>query len=163
MPMSLAENLSIANVRRYWRRAWLSKSAERSDAREDVAQLHIRAPGLSASMYQLSGGNQQKAILARWFRRDTRVLLLDEPTVGVDISSRAEIYRVIRAAADGGTSVILVSSDYEELAGVCDRVVVMADGRIVGEGRPPAIDRHWIAEKAHKANAQPQPVPEGAL
>lgn len=158
--LSLSENLSSASIGSYWRKGWLSAAAERRDASADIESLSIRAGGPATPIYQLSGGNQQKALLGRWLRRDTRILLLDEFTSGIDVSSRAQIYRVVRDLANDGVSVVLVSSDYEELAGVCDRVLVMANGKIVAEGRPPAIDRHWIAEQAHMT-AAPKPATGG--
>jgi len=94
----------------------------------------------------LSGGNQQKTIVARWLRRRPKILLLDEPTQGVDVEARAEIYRLIREAVASGTSVIVVTADLEELARVSDRVVVLADGRITGEIRGPDIDPSQLTE-----------------
>lgn len=151
--LSLSENLSVASLKRYRMFGWLNKSAEKRDARADMEKLFVRAGGPGTPMYQLSGGNQQKVVLGRWLRRRSRILLLDEFTSGIDVSSRAQIYRVSRELVAGGASILLVSSDYEELAGVCDRILVMADGQIVAEGRPPEVDRHWIAEQAHQANA----------
>ena len=80
-------------------------------------------------MTELSGGNQQKVVLARWLLRDCRVLLLDEPTRGVDVGAKAEIYRLVHALAGGGLAVVMVSSELAELAGLCDRILVVADGR----------------------------------
>ncbi|WP_214404293.1 sugar ABC transporter ATP-binding protein [Pseudonocardia lacus] len=131
--MSLRENLSAGQVRRYWRGLRHRHGAEAADARGSIAEYGIRASGDQQPFSTLSGGNQQKAVLARWLRRTPRVLLLDEPTQGVDVSARAEIYAVVRAAVERGTSVIVVTSDFEELARVCDRVVVLAGGRIVAE------------------------------
>ncbi len=99
-------------------------------------------------MSTLSGGNQQKVILARWLRREPRILLLDEPTQGVDVNARAEIYAIVRNAVSAGCSVLLVTSDFEELARVSDRVIILAQGRIPAEVRPPAIDPTRLTELA---------------
>ena len=107
--------------------------AERRVAAERVADLRVKTAGLEAGPASLSGGNQQKLLIARWVGPDTRVLLLDEPTRGVDVGAKAEIYRLIRAAADRGVGVILVSSEMPELLALSDRIAVMAGGRIVGE------------------------------
>lgn len=127
---------------------WLSLRREREAARKDVGAFAVRVASVLAPFRSMSGGNQQKVVLARWLRVDRHVLLLDEPTQGVDVGARADIYRVIRAAADEGLGVVVVSSDFEELAGLADRVVVMADGRIVDEAVRGAATRDWIAHRA---------------
>ncbi|HEY6800604.1 MAG TPA: ATP-binding cassette domain-containing protein, partial [Agromyces sp.] len=90
----------------------------------------VQPPRLDRRMEKFSGGNQQKAVLARWLRTDPRVLLLDDPTQGVDVGAKAAIYREIRAAADGGMAVLVASSDSEELVHVCDRVLVFRSGAV---------------------------------
>lgn len=96
-------------------------------------RLRIKAPSVATKVGELSGGNQQKVVIGKWLAGDTRVLLLDEPTRGVDVGARAEIYAIIRELAAGGTAILMVSSEAEELAQVCDRVLVMVEGRVVGE------------------------------
>ena len=93
-------------------------------------------------MGTLSGGNQQKVVVGRWLAERPNILLLDEPTQGVDVGARADIYEFVRDAVDEGTSVILVTSDFEELARVSDRVIGLVDGRITGELRAPHITAH---------------------
>jgi ribose transport system ATP-binding protein len=102
---------------------------------------------VTAPLAMLSGGNQQKTIVARWLQRTPKVLLLDEPTQGVDVGARADIYAQIRGAARDGAAAILVSSDFDELLLLADRIVVLADGRIAGSAPTNAIDRHWLAER----------------
>jgi ribose transport system ATP-binding protein len=99
-------------------------------------------------MGTLSGGNQQKVVLARWLSRHPTLLLLDEPTQGVDVNARAEIYQLIRQAVDEGCSVLLVTSDFEELAGLADRVVVLVNGRITAELSAPDIEAARLTELA---------------
>jgi ribose transport system ATP-binding protein len=101
-------------------------------------------------MASLSGGNQQKVVLGRWLRRQPEVLLLEEPTQGVDVGARAEIYELLRNAALEGTAVVLVSIDFEEVAGLCDRVLVVNEGRVIAELRKPDIDRETLTELAFK-------------
>ena len=141
--------MSAADPARYWRGGRFRHRREREDARADVEALDIRAPSLAAPLLQLSGGNQQKVVLDRWLRRRTRVLLLDEPTQGVDIASRAEIYQQVRRAVADGAAAILVSSDFEELAHVSDRVLVLAGGRVVAE-REGDVTRDWVTRQAYE-------------
>ena len=144
--MSLRENLSAAEVSKYWRGGLLRERAEAADARQSIKDFSIKAISDRQPFATLSGGNQQKAIVARWLRRRPKLLLLDEPTQGVDVEARAEIYRLTREAIASGTSVIVVTADLEELARVSDRVVVLADGRITGEVRGPDIDPSQLTE-----------------
>lgn len=151
MTLGVTENLSAATLKNVARFGCLRRVREKAAARRDVASLQIRTASVDTPLQSLSGGNQQKAILARWLRLDTKVLLLDEPTQGVDVGARADIYELIRAAAAEGVGVIVASSDFDELVGISNRVLVMADGRVVAEGRPPAVDADWIAHHTHTA------------
>ena len=147
--MSLRENLSAADMARYSTGWGLRLRQERRDAVQDVRRFSIRAPSVSTPLSLLSGGNQQKVLLARWLRRRARVLLLDEPSRGVDVAARADIYQAIRASMAEGACAIVVSSDFEELARVSDRVLVLARGRFVAEAAQPHLDRHWLEEHVH--------------
>jgi ribose transport system ATP-binding protein len=131
--MTIAENLSAAIVPTYWRRGRLRTGRERQDARRSMEQFSIAAAAPEQLLRTLSGGNQQKVLLARWLRRGPQLLLLDEPTRGVDVATRREIAAAIRAAAAGGAGVLLASDDYEELCALASRVVVLVDGRSAGE------------------------------
>ena len=131
--MSIDENLSIAVLADYWRAGRFRWSSVRSDSWDLVDEFGVKAGDVSDPLTSLSGGNQQKVILARWIRRDPRLLLLDEPTQGVDVGARADIYAIVRAAADRGAAVVVVASDLEELSLVADRVVVLRHGRLTTE------------------------------
>jgi ribose transport system ATP-binding protein len=115
------------------RRGRLRHGAARRDAGDWVERLDVQPPLLDRRMEKFSGGNQQKAVLARWLRTDPCVLLLDEPTQGVDVGAKASIYRQIRNAAEAGTAVLVASSDSEELVHVCDRVLVFRSGSVAVE------------------------------
>jgi len=128
---SVEENLTLATLQRFTRRGLLDPRARAAACRASVAELGIRAPGLDTPVEKLSGGNQQKVALGRWLMVEPRVLLLDEPTRGIDVGARAEIYRLIAAAVARGLGVILVSSDLPELLWLSHRVLVMSRGRIV--------------------------------
>ena len=148
--MSVRENLSAPEIARYWRNLVMQVGRERRDARETMKRFTIRAASESQPLASLSGGNQQKVVLGRWLRREPTVLLLEEPTQGVDVGARADIYELIRAAAAHGTAVVLVSVDFEEIAGLCDRALVVNTGRIVAELRKPDIDHETLTELAFK-------------
>jgi len=147
--MSVRENLSAAGVHRYWRGLRLRHREEQRDAHASLRDFLIRAASDTAPISTLSGGNQQKVILARWLRRRPRLLLLDEPTQGVDVGARAELWSLVRRAAAEGTAVLVVSSDFDELARVCDRVAVLRQGRVVAELRPPLLDGKRLTELAY--------------
>src|SRR5262249_48881197 len=136
----------------------LRHDAERSDARGLIERFLIRASSTEQTQSTLSGGNQQKAVLARCLKDGPKLLLLDEPTQGVDVHARIEIHRLLREAAQGETSIVVVSSDFEELAALCDRVVAMVHGRIAGEVRPP-LDSHRLTELAHFSSEPPETHP----
>jgi ABC-type sugar transport system ATPase subunit len=146
--LSVRENLSAANVGRYWKGMKLRHSREQSDAKALIDEYGVRTSGDRQVFSTLSGGNQQKVIIARWLRDKPRVLLLDEPTHGVDIGARTQIYKLIDEAAEAGTSIILVSSDNEELALLCDRVLIMREGRVTHELHGPGIDPDRVGELA---------------
>ena len=129
--LSLAENLSFAAQSRYWRKGWLRRRSELRDSVTLIEDFGIKCESPTSPMSDLSGGNQQKVILARWMRREPTLLLLDEPTHGVDVGARHDIYALVRRAAGEGTCVLVVSSDAEELEILCDRIVVLRDGRTV--------------------------------
>src|SRR5262249_47018484 len=113
---------------------------ERSAGKELIARYRIRPPSLDHSLESLSGGNQQKVIIARVIRSAPKVMLLDEPTQGVDVGSRAHIHRYLREAAADGTAVVVVISDLDELSNLCNRIVVIRDGVTRGELSGEEID-----------------------
>jgi ribose transport system ATP-binding protein len=130
---SLADNVVASSIHRYWRALRLRNRAIDHDARDIIGKYFIRASSEKQIMGTLSGGNQQKVILARWLTRRPRILLLDEPTQGVDVNARAEIYSLISKAVGEGCSVLLVTSDFEELSRVADRAIVLSGGRVTAE------------------------------
>jgi ribose transport system ATP-binding protein len=132
LQMSVAENTTLPSVRRIARWGVLDRAAERLLAEQQAARLRTKAPTVLHKVIGLSGGNQQKVVLAKWLALNPRILILDEPTRGIDVAAKAEIYREIAGLAERGITILLVSSELEEVIGLCDRVVVMHEGRIVG-------------------------------
>jgi ribose transport system ATP-binding protein len=131
--LSVAHNLTLANVRALVKKWKLDKRRELKAAREAIERLRIRPADPDKTIARMSGGNQQKVLLGRWLFAESNVFLLDEPTRGVDVGARAEIYRAINELVEGGASVVMVSSDLPELLGMADRILVMRRGRLVAE------------------------------
>jgi ribose transport system ATP-binding protein len=129
---SCTKNVSIADLGRF-AHPLLNVRAERAKAREMMRSLNTVPDDPDRIVRLLSGGNQQKVVLARWLLRECRVLLLDEPTRGVDVATKAEIYRIITGLAKDGLGVLVVSSELQELAGICTRVLIMREGELVAE------------------------------
>jgi ABC-type sugar transport system ATPase subunit len=147
--MSVRENVSVAVLRRYFS-GWMRGRAERTDAIDLVRRFGVKAPSTEVPLAALSGGNQQKLVLARWLRREPRLLLLDEPTQGVDAAARTEIHAVIREAAARGCAVLVASSDFPELAQLCHRVDVLRGGRVALEVTGPDLTANHLTELAQK-------------
>ncbi|WP_155057473.1 sugar ABC transporter ATP-binding protein [Streptomyces blattellae] len=143
---SVTRNVSVSSMSRFSRGGWMDRGAELTAARAATRELSLRPDNPSAPVRTLSGGNQQKAVLARWLLRGCRVLLLDEPTRGVDVGARAELYAVIRRLADEGLGVLLVSSEVPEVLGLADRVLVLREGRVVHEAPARELDEHRVLD-----------------
>ncbi|MFJ7199434.1 MULTISPECIES: sugar ABC transporter ATP-binding protein [unclassified Streptomyces] len=143
---SVTRNVSVSSMSRFSRAGWIDRAAERRAAREATRELSLRPDNPDTPVRTLSGGNQQKAVLARWLLRGCRVLLLDEPTRGVDVGARAELYAVIRRLADEGLAVLLVSSEVPEVLGLADRVLVLREGRVVHTADARELDEHRVLD-----------------
>ncbi|WP_165961022.1 sugar ABC transporter ATP-binding protein [Actinocrispum wychmicini] len=133
MDMTVAENVTLASLGRYASFGFTERGRELSDSRAKLEDLDLRPADPRRGIRTLSGGNQQKAVVARWLVHGCRVLLLDEPTRGVDVGARAELYRLIRELAADGVALVLVSSEMPEVLGLADRVLVLRDGRVIHE------------------------------
>jgi ribose transport system ATP-binding protein len=148
--MRVRENVTLPAVASYARAGLIRRAAEAAAVREVTTSLAVKAPSIEVPVATLSGGNQQKVVLAKWLARRPRVLVFDEPTQGVDVGAKAEIHRLIRDLADAGTAVVMISSDMEEIVAESDRVAVMRGGRVTGilpraECTPEAIMRLALA------------------
>jgi ribose transport system ATP-binding protein len=133
LPMSITDNLSIASLHAVSTGPFIDRAKESAAVRRSIASLQIKigAPGDAVST--LSGGNQQKVVLAKWLMTEPRIILLNDPTRGIDVGTKQELYRLMRELADQGAAILFYSTDYDELIGCCDRVAIMYDGRIVRE------------------------------
>ncbi|MGA9596735.1 MAG: ATP-binding cassette domain-containing protein [Acidimicrobiia bacterium] len=133
MSLSVRENAAVSALRRFRRGLFVRRSIEASTVSSELASLDVRTPSLEAAVTSLSGGNQQKVVMSRALLSKPVMLIADEPTQGVDVGARAEIYRILREVAESGIPVVVASSDAYELEGLCDRVLVMSRGHVVVE------------------------------
>ncbi|HUO01527.1 MAG TPA: sugar ABC transporter ATP-binding protein [Rhizomicrobium sp.] len=143
VPMSVRENVTLPGLSRYARMGLVRRRAECDEASRYVDLLSIKTPSVDTRVMNLSGGTQQKVVLAKWLALKPKVLIVDEPTRGIDVGSRAEIYRLLRDLADQGVAIVVISSDLEEVLGVSDRIAVMRDGALAG-----ILDREQFSEEA---------------
>ncbi|HET8927839.1 MAG TPA: sugar ABC transporter ATP-binding protein [Microbacterium sp.] len=140
LDQTVTENLALATLSENWRGGFMPRGRERATARGLIAEYGVKVAGPEALYSSMSGGNQQKVVFARWMQRKPRLLLLDEPTQGVDVMSRADIYDSIRRIAAEGTAVIVASSDLAEIHALCDRTLVLSHGRISDEVAAGTLD-----------------------
>ena len=131
--LSVKFNISLAYLSRITKYGVVNKRLETADAQGMADKLSIKTAGLGVALSKLSGGNQQKVIIAKWLLTDPTVLILDEPTRGIDVGAKAEIYKLIGQLVGQGKAVVVVSSELPELMGICDRIIVIREGRIAGE------------------------------
>ncbi len=139
-------NISVSSMKDFQRFGFIQRARERAKAQELSESLDVRPRNVTRHVRTMSGGNQQKVVLARWLLRGCRVLLLDEPTRGVDVGARAEIYRLVRDLADSGVAVVVVSSEVEEVLGLADRVLVVREGRVVHQASADDIDESRVLD-----------------
>ncbi len=131
--LSVLANMTLASLSRFAKGPWLTPAAETAGASPTAAELHIKTPGLRVDIGALSGGNQQKVVLAKCLLTQPRVLLLDEPTRGVDVGAKREIHSIVRRLAASGLGIVLVSSELEEVRATADRILVMSRGAVTAE------------------------------
>lgn len=149
LDMPVRANLTLARLRECARVGWLRPALEDDAAQRAVRQLDIRLSSIEQPPRQLSGGNQQKVVLGKWLLREPKVLILDEPTRGVDVGAKAEIHALLHRMADAGMALLVVSSDLPELTHLCDRIIVLSRGRLVGELQRDAFDKRAILDLAY--------------
>ena len=138
--MSVQENVTIANLPSYLSLGFIRRGKEKADARRQVEALSIRATGIGQAVQTLSGGNQQKVLIARWLLRQPDVFVISEPTRGIDVGAKAEIYRIMREVTAAGKAILMISSELPEVIGMSDRIMVMRAGRVEG-----IVDQHGAA------------------
>ena len=132
-PLSVAENLALASLGRYTSAGFVNRKEQRSRAQKMIEELQIRTPSPEQEIRYLSGGNQQKVVIGKWLLADSKVLIMDEPTRGIDVGAKVEIYELMNELTEEGAGILMISSDLPEVLGMSDRILVMAGGRITGE------------------------------
>lgn len=140
---NVRENISLPNLENYCTAKIINSKKETAAAVQAVKSFNIKTPSPEMRAANLSGGNQQKVVLGRWLACDPKVLIFDEPTRGIDVGAKAEIYSLIQRLANEGVSVIVISSEMEEVLGISDRIAVMHEGRITG-----VLERPQFTEEA---------------
>jgi len=130
LPMSVRENLSFAALPRVSRGGVIDSAREQGLVGEMIDLLDINTAGTDAAAGSLSGGNQQKVVIAKWLMAEPRIILLNDPTRGIDVGTKQEIYRLLRRLADQGAAIVFYTTDYDELIGCCDRALVLYDGAV---------------------------------
>lgn len=151
LALSAAENLTLPSLRSFWANGWLSKRRESAEVSDWFARLQVRpSHGMRLPLSSFSGGNQQKVLFGKWLRLGPKVLLLDEPTQGVDVGAKAELHRQILNARAFGAVIVISSTDVEELATLCDRVLVLRDGVVAGELRGDDVTEQEINRSSHQ-------------
>jgi ribose transport system ATP-binding protein len=129
----VAENLGLASLKRNTHVGLVNRREQRKQARKMIEDLNIRTPGPEQEIRFLSGGNQQKTVIGKWLLADSKVLIMDEPTRGIDVGAKVEIYELMNELTQNGAGILMISSDLPEVLGMSDRILVMSGGRITGE------------------------------
>ena len=141
LELPIRENVTLASLLDHARMWLVNGTAERKIAKDQARRLSIKAPSVDIEAVTLSGGNQQKVVLGKWLSMQPRVMFFDEPTRGIDVGAKSEIYALMRSLADRGVAIVMISSDMEEVIGVSDRVAVMHEGTVSG-----VLERDQLSE-----------------
>ena len=126
-------NTTVANLKKFVRRVLIDVNGQKEAASEVVRQLGIKTPGLNTMTLQLSGGNQQKVVIGKWLNTDADIFIFDEPTRGIDVGAKVEVYNIINELIAKGAAVIMISSELPEILGMSDRIIVLSEGRLTAE------------------------------
>jgi len=149
----LEANITASTLPEFTRFGLIDRARERDVAKAEIANYRIVCRGPETPVAFMSGGNQQKVIVARWARTSRRVLILDEPTRGVDVGAKLEIYRIMHDLAERGIAILMISSELSEIVGMSDRVVVMREGTVAGELEAGEITEEAVVELATRRRA----------
>jgi ABC-type sugar transport system ATPase subunit len=150
LELSIRKNITISNLNKLLSGIFINKKKEALSSLKFFNQLKIKAPSIETKVEALSGGNRQKVVLARWLFSDSKVLIFDEPTAGIDIGIKYEIYNLINKLVEEGIGIIIISSDLPELIGISDRIAVMCDGKLTGILNKPEFNQEKILKLATK-------------
>jgi ribose transport system ATP-binding protein len=157
MGLPLRANITVTDLPKVSRFGWIRRAREDSTARKYTEALSVTCSSLEQAVNHLSGGNQQKVVLAKWLYRDCDVMIIDEPTRGIDVGAKFEIYQLLADLASQGKAIILVSSELDELMTLCDRIGVMSDGRLVKTMKTSEWSKETLLKAAYEEYLEPQP------
>ena len=164
LPMSVRDNLSFASIENFSRFGIVDRKAEDAAIDDMIKLLNIRTDGLEVPVASLSGGNQQKVVIAKWLMTKPRIILLNDPTRGIDVGTKQELYVLLRRLAEAGAAILFYSTDYDELIGCCDRVLVFYNGVIARTLEGAELnERNLIASALNLPSTPksgPKPMPE---
>jgi rhamnose transport system ATP-binding protein len=161
LPMNITQNVTLPILQEFANLGWLNQDAEAQKAQEFAGQLDVRAAGLWQRARELSGGNQQKVVLAKWLAARPRILILDEPTRGIDVGTKAAVHELMSILASQGMAILMISSELPEILGMSDRILVMCEGRVTGHlTRAEATQEKIMAAATARTLASPR-VPPG--
>ncbi len=149
LPMSVRENLSFASIEGFSRFGIIDRKAEAAAIDDMIKLLNIRVGDIDGPVASLSGGNQQKVVIAKWLMTKPRIILLNDPTRGIDVGTKQELYELLRRLAEGGAAILFYSTDYDELIGCCDRVLVFYNGAITRTLEGASLTEHNLIASAH--------------
>lgn len=154
MDLSIRENISVSSLDKMKRTLFIDRQKEISETQREFDQLKIKAPSIETGVEALSGGNRQKVVLARWLETNSDILIFDEPTSGIDVGVKYEIYNLINTLAEQGKGIIVISSELPELMGISDRIMVMCEGRITGILSKEEVTQEKILDLATKFSSK---------
>jgi ribose transport system ATP-binding protein len=162
LPMSVRANLSFAAVERFSHFGFIDRAAETSAIDDAIRSLQIRSDGIEGPVSALSGGNQQKVVIGKWLMTKPGIILLNDPTRGIDVGTKQDLYNLLRRLADDGAAILFYSTDYDELIGCCDRVLVLYDGAVARHLEGAELTEHNLVSSALNIAAAPQGALAGA-
>ena len=153
MPLSVKDNIVLPSVKNFSKFKFITNvKRERIETENYIKALRIKTPGMNQIIKFLSGGNQQKVVLGKWLMMAPKILIFDEPTRGIDIGAKTEIYRLVCDLAEQGKSIIFISSEMQEILGMCDRIIIFHEGRISGELKREEATQEKLLKYATNAN-----------
>jgi ABC-type sugar transport system ATPase subunit len=161
LDFSVRENITLSSLRDFRWQSWLpfpSRRRERRAAADRVERLRIKVANVEGPTRWLSGGNQQKVLLARWIDREARVFVFDEPTMGIDVEAKEEVFGLIAALAEAGQAILIISSDFSELVRACDRVIALREGKIVAELEGSGLSEGEIVRRCYAGDVDAEPA-----
>ena len=148
--MSIRNNITIPILKRISKCAVINQRKEQETVEAYKDSLRIKAPNLQQTVNNLSGGNQQKVVLAKWLATEPEIIIFDEPTRGIDVGAKQEIYMIMSQLAQQGKALLMISSDMEELMGISDRIIVLAEGKVTGQLEKEEFNQETILEYASR-------------